>query len=130
MGPESGSEGQKKILSQSHIATCDKSLPVTLGIRLGTLHILLASCRCDKSLLPVSKEVEDGTRGNLHTLSVGKYQILGKPVLNKRLLDKLCRMREREHHPECSVEEHIFENDCQWKPEEHFRKSSLGCKEI
>lgn len=81
-------------------------------------------------MLPISKEAENGTKGNLHTLFVGKYQILGKPVLSKRPLNKFWRIREREHHLESSEEEHVFESDCQWKPGEHFRKSSLGCKKI
>lgn len=68
--------------------------------------------------------------GNLHTLSVGKYQILGKEVVRKRSLNKFCRRKKRERHPKNSEEEHIFESDCQWKPGEHFRKSSLGFKEV
>lgn len=73
---------------------------------------------------------ENGSKGNLHTFSAGKYRVLGKPVLKKRPLNKFCKIRERGHHLESLEEEHIFENDCQWKPEEHFRKSSLGCRKI
>lgn len=56
--------------------------------------------------------------------------ILGKPVLSERPLNKFLSVRERNHYPESSEEELIFENDCQWKPGEHFRNSSLGCKKV
>jgi hypothetical protein len=62
-------------------------------------------------VLPVSKGVENGTRSNLATPSVGRYQNVGKLILSKGLLSRFCRIKRRAHPPECSEEEHIFEND-------------------
>lgn len=71
----------EKRASHAGIPAWDESPLGALGVRLEAL--LLASCRSEKSMLPTSIEIENGTKGNLCTLSVGKEEAFECILQNK-----------------------------------------------